>query len=136
MAFRAIVSAQSGLASTRRILATLSAIVFVLLAMGAMVVVPVVLSYLGLQGTTELVINIARWPLLLIVVSLALAVIYRYGPSRERARWRWITWGSAFAALCWLGGSALFSWYAYHGCHSLLLKERSTPHLQDCWGLV
>ena len=47
-----------------------------------------------------------------VVLNLALAVIYRYGPSREKPRWRWISWGSALAALLWLGISALFSWYA------------------------
>jgi membrane protein len=47
-----------------------------------------------------------------VVLTLALAVIYRYGPSRETSRWRWITWGSALAAILWLGISALFSWYA------------------------
>ena len=44
--------------------------------------------------------------------SVALAFIYRYGPSRREPRWRWITWGSAFAAVAWLAASALFSWYA------------------------
>ena len=33
-------------------------------------------------------------------------------PSRQKPRWRWITWGSAIAALLWLAASALFSWYA------------------------
>jgi len=45
-------------------------------------------------------------------VTLALAFLYRYGPSREKPRWRWITWGSVFAAVAWLGVSILFSWYA------------------------
>jgi membrane protein len=49
---------------------------------------------------------------LFIVVTLALAFLYRYGPSREKARWRWLTWGSVFAAVGWLGVSILFSWYA------------------------
>lgn len=47
-----------------------------------------------------------------VVVALALALIYRFGPSREAPRWRWITWGSAVATILWLGASALFSWYA------------------------
>jgi membrane protein len=46
------------------------------------------------------------------LVALALAFIYRSGPSRTQPRWHWITWGSAFAALAWLAASALFSWYA------------------------
>jgi membrane protein len=91
---------------------TLLAIVFVLAAIGAMLVVPVVLNFLGLGGATELLVKIARWPVLFIVVTLALAFLYRYGPSREKARWRWLTWGSVFAAIAWLAVSILFSWYA------------------------
>ena len=34
---------------------------------------------------------------------------YRYGPSREKAQWRWITWGSVVAAIAWLIVSLLFS---------------------------
>ena len=85
---------------------------FALVAMGAMVVVPIVLNFIGLGGATELVIKIARWPALVIVVTLALAFLYRYGPSREKPQWRWITWGSAVAAVSWLVISILFSWYA------------------------
>lgn len=47
-----------------------------------------------------------------LVLTFVLAVIYRYGPSRETAQWRWITWGSAIAALLWIAVSGLFSWYA------------------------
>jgi membrane protein len=86
--------------------------VFALVAIGVMVVIPIVLNFIGLGGATEMVIKIARWPALLIVVSLPLAFLYRYGPSREKPRWRWITWGSAVAAVCWLIVSILFSWYA------------------------
>src|SRR6266404_8225053 len=43
---------------------------------------------------------------------LGLAVLYRYGPSRAKPKWRWITWGSVFAAIAWLAVSILFSWYA------------------------
>src|SRR5947207_8156479 len=91
---------------------TLLAIVFVLLAIGAMVVVPIVLNFLGLGGATEMIFKIARWPALFVVVTLALAVIYRYGPSREKPRWRWISWGSVLAAVCWIGVSILFFCYA------------------------
>ena len=91
---------------------TLLAILFVLLAISAMVVVPIVLNFLGLGGATEMIFKIARWPALFVVVAWALALIYRYGPSREKPRWRWISWGSVLAAVCWIGVSILFSWYA------------------------
>jgi membrane protein len=91
---------------------TVLTIVFVLLAIGALVVVPIALNFLGLGGATELLVKIARWPALFIVVTLALAFLYRYGPSREKPWWRWLTWGSVFAGIAWLGVSILFSWYA------------------------
>jgi membrane protein len=91
---------------------TVLAIIFVLGGIGVMIVLPIVLNFVGLGGATEMVIKIARWPALLIVVTLALAFLYRYGPSREKPQWRWITWGSAVAAVSWLVVSILFSWYA------------------------
>jgi len=69
-------------------------------------------SYVGLGSEIAQILNVGRWPVLLIVLMFALVLIYRFGPNRERAKWRWITWGSAIAALLWLGASALFSWYA------------------------
>ena len=90
---------------------TFGAMAFVLIALAAMTVLPVVLSYLGLSRVTELLIKIGRWPVLLVVVSFAIALIYRYGPSRDQPKRRWITPGSVFAALAWLCLSLLFSWY-------------------------
>jgi membrane protein len=91
---------------------TLGALVIILLAILAMIVLPIALNYLGLAAAMERVLTLGRWPLLLIAISLAIALIYRYGPSREQARWRWLSWGSAFAAIVWLAASILFSWYA------------------------
>jgi membrane protein len=90
---------------------TLGAMVFVLIALAAMTILPVVLSYVGLSRAVELLIKFGRWPVLLLVVSVTIALIYRYGPSRDRPMWRWISPGSAFAALAWLCLSLLFSWY-------------------------
>lgn len=87
-------------------------IVFALLAMGALVALPVVLNFVGLGSITELLLKIGRWPVLFVGVALALAVLYRFGPSRSQPKWRWITWGSTFAAIAWIVLSVLFSWYA------------------------
>jgi membrane protein len=90
---------------------TITGILFVLLAMAGVVVLPVVLGFLGLEGTTDLLLRLARWPVLALVIMLMLAAIYRYGPSREKAQWRWVTWGSGVATVGWLAGSIGFSWY-------------------------
>jgi membrane protein len=42
---------------------------------------------------------------------LGLSVLYRYGPSRESAQWRWLSVGAVFATVAWLLSSALFTWY-------------------------
>ena len=90
---------------------TLGLIVFVLLALAVLTIVPLALSYLGLSRVTELLVKLGRWPFLLVVVSLMIALIYSYGPSRDNPQWRWISPGSAFSAIAWLCVSALFSWY-------------------------
>jgi membrane protein len=93
------------------LLYTLAAIVLMLLAIGVVVVLPVALQYVGLSDRADLLVRAGRWPGLLIILTLALAFIYRYGPSRETPRWRWVTPGSALAVILWLAVSALFSWY-------------------------
>jgi membrane protein len=91
---------------------TIGIIGFMLVALGAMVVLPVILDYVGLGGVGETIIKLLRWPILLLGVGLGIACIYRYGPNRDKAKWRWITWGSALASIMWLAASILFSWYA------------------------
>jgi len=91
---------------------TLGGIVLALIAVAAVVALPVALNFVGLGKATELLLAIGRWPALFLVVALWLALIYRYGPSRERVEWRWITWGSGIAAALWIAASILFSWYA------------------------
>jgi membrane protein len=91
---------------------TAGAIVMALAAMGAVVVVPVVFDFFGFHDSSELLVKLLRWPALFVLVALAVSFVYRYGPSRERAKWRWITPGSGLAAAVWLGISILFSWYA------------------------
>ena len=91
---------------------TVAAVGCVLLALGAVVVIPVALNYLLLSDATDLLVRLARWPIMFVGLALALACIYRFGPSRNAPRWRWITWGSVAAAALWLGASGLFSWYA------------------------
>ncbi|WP_431270634.1 YihY/virulence factor BrkB family protein [Dankookia sp. P2] len=90
---------------------TVAGILFIVLAMVGVVAIPVVLNFVGLGGTLDTVLRLARWPVMLLAVGLFLACLYRYGPSRERAQWRWVSWGSAFASVSWIAFSLGFSWY-------------------------
>jgi membrane protein len=92
-------------------LITCGMIGFIILAISAVVLAPVVLTFVGFATRVEQLLAILRWPILLVVVGIWLAVIYRYGPSRRDPKWRWVTWGSVTAAMLWLTASMLFSWY-------------------------
>jgi membrane protein len=90
---------------------TLAAVGFILLSLAGIVVLPVLLDFVGLGSGLEWLLAIARWPVLLTVVLAGLAVLYRYGPSRDKAEWKWVTPGGIVAAVLWLVVSMLFSWY-------------------------
>jgi membrane protein len=94
------------------LLFTISAIVGVMVLFVAVAAVPVIMNFLRLGGVLDFVIWAGRWPVIFVLVVLALAVLYRFGPCRPNVRWRWITPGSFVAALGLLIISMLFSWYA------------------------
>jgi membrane protein len=75
------------------------------------VAVPLAVSLLPLGSALEIVLLAVRWLLLFGVAVLGLAVVYRFAPDRQPARWRWVTPGSLIAASLWLIGSVLFAFY-------------------------
>ncbi|MER2248616.1 YihY/virulence factor BrkB family protein [Methylorubrum podarium] len=89
---------------------TAGALLFVVIALAGIVAVPVAIQFVGMSGDAWW-LALLRWPALFVVVILMLAVLYRYGPSRDAPRWRWVTPGGSLAAFLWLAGSLLFSWY-------------------------
>jgi membrane protein len=93
------------------LLFTLGCVVGLLLAIAAVVVLPLVLDLLGLSALTESIIFYLRWPALVFLLVTFLSTLYRFGPSRREAKWSWLTPGSVVAALLWLLGSYLLSWY-------------------------
>ena len=94
---------------------TFAALIFVMVILAAVVALPVGLSFIGYGGPDPMLL--LRWPLLLAGFILALSVLYRYGPSREAARWRWVTWGSVAVAALWLLASLAFSEYVGRFAH-------------------
>lgn len=90
---------------------TLGILVFAVLAIGAVAAIPVMLDYLYLGNATEWLIWLGRWPALIGILMIGLAALYRFGPSRDDAQWKWVSPGAIFASVAWLLGSVLFSWY-------------------------
>jgi membrane protein len=90
---------------------TVGMLVFLLASIGAIVEAPLALAFLGHQN---LALSVLRWPMLVLAAVAGLALLYRFGPSRNHEQWRWVSWGSVAAALLWLVASLLFSFYVAH----------------------
>lgn len=90
---------------------TLFLIVGVLIAFGATLAAPALLGSIGLSQGAQAAVTYGRWPLLAILTIFGLAVVYRYGPSREHPQWRWVSPGAVVATIVWLIGSIAFSIY-------------------------
>ncbi|QFT93153.1 hypothetical protein FIU86_09875 [Roseovarius sp. THAF9] len=90
---------------------TLLVIVGLIIAIGAMIVLPALIGYLGLPETVETAIIWLQWPLFTFLTVLGLSVLYRFGPSRANARWRWVSPGAVVATILWLIGTVGFSIY-------------------------
>ncbi|WP_321345919.1 YihY/virulence factor BrkB family protein [Breoghania sp.] len=90
---------------------TFGAIFTGVLLIFAIGVIPTVLALVDLGYLTGRFIALIRWPVLLAVIGLGFTLIYRYGPSREKAKWRWLTWGSGLATPLWVSASFAFSYY-------------------------
>jgi membrane protein len=90
---------------------TLAGFAAFLLVIAAVVVLPLVLDPIGLGSEVGTLTRIGRWPVLLLMLLVGLAVLYRYGPNRRAPRWQWVSVGSVFAVVTWMIGSFLFSWY-------------------------
>ncbi|NEI74803.1 YihY family inner membrane protein [Rhizobium lusitanum] len=90
---------------------TFGALIIAIVLIAAIGVLPAALAYLWLDRWQELLARFGRWPFILVFVGCGIAVIYRYGPSREQAKLKWLSWGVVFSTLLWLVASILFSFY-------------------------
>jgi membrane protein len=90
---------------------TSGGIAALLLMVSAVVAVPLALDRVGLAPESQFIVSLARWPLMVVILLGALGLLYRFGPSRRSARWEWLSVGTLAAALLWIAGSSLLSWY-------------------------
>ncbi|MFD2191974.1 YihY/virulence factor BrkB family protein [Pistricoccus aurantiacus] len=94
-----------------KLVLTFGAILMTLITLATVVALPAVVDFLGLGDTLSTVVNLARWPILMVVLMIALAILYRYAPDRDKPRWQWLSVGSVVAILLWIIGSIGFSIY-------------------------
>jgi len=95
----------------------MGAILSLLLAIGAVVALPLLLDRIGLGHLTILLMDYGRWPILTLGLIVGLAVLYRYGPSRREPKWTWVSVGSLIASVLWIAASAVLSLYLEKYAH-------------------
>jgi membrane protein len=93
------------------LLLTLGAIVFVLLTLALVAIVPAVLNALQLGTFINLIVQIVRWVLLIVLIIAALAVVYRLAPDRDAPQFKWTSVGALVAGVLWVLASLGFSLY-------------------------
>jgi len=65
----------------------------------------------GLGSTAVMVWDIAKWPVLILIVSLMIALLYYASPNVKHPKFQWVSPGSLLAVLLWIAASALFAFY-------------------------
>jgi membrane protein len=90
---------------------TFGLIAMTLLTLGFIALVPVVVDVLQIASPLDQLIVWLRWLALLMVMSLVIALLYRFGPYRKAARWEWVNTGTLVATCLWLLGSGGLSLY-------------------------
>lgn len=96
---------------TTTLIFTVAGIIFLVTAIAGVIALPLLLKLAGLETLASELVSFLRWPFMLVAVGTSLAFIYRFGPSRRDARWRWVSWGSGIAGVIWIAASMVFSWY-------------------------
>ena len=65
----------------------------------------------GLGSTAVMVWDIAKWPVLVLVVSFMIALLYYAAPNIRHPKFHWVSPGSLMAVVLWIVASALFAFY-------------------------
>jgi len=93
------------------VLFTLASVVFLCAAVFGLAVLPPLLESLELGSKGQLALNIVRFPVLVLLMSIALSVLFNLGPNREVPKYRLTTAGAITATLLWIALSGALSIY-------------------------
>lgn len=99
---------RSALAITLTLLGT----ILCLFAIVVVVALPAITGMFNLGATFETLSAGIGWVALLAIFTFYLSCVYRFGPCRQKAKWKWVSAGSVIAAVLWALTSLLFTWYA------------------------
>ncbi len=90
---------------------TMFLVLGLLLSLGATMGIPAALSFIELGGILEPIVLAGSFVLVALLTIFGLAVLYRYGPSRDAPEWSWASVGAVVGCALWLIGSVAFAYY-------------------------
>ena len=90
---------------------TLGLVIGGVLAIVLVAILPAAVQLLAIGSVTKWLLLLAQWPLLIVLGLAGLAVLYRFGPDRDKPRWRWVTPGAIAATVFWIVASVGFTVY-------------------------
>jgi membrane protein len=82
-----------------------------IIAIALVAVLPAAVQFFDLGGATKWLLLLVQWPLLIVLVMLGLAVLYRYAPDRDKPQWRWVSSGAIAGTILWVVASIGFTVY-------------------------
>jgi hypothetical protein len=77
---------------------------------GASLLTTQVVAQLGIDQVTVDIVSLLRWPLVFVLLSAAVAILYHFAPN-FRAPWRWCLAGGALFSIAWILATGLFALY-------------------------
>ena len=90
---------------------TLAQLVGGIVIISLVAVLPAAVQFLDVGAATKWLLLVVQWPLLIVMVMLGLAVLYRYAPDRDKPQWRWVSPGAVAATILWVIASIGFTIY-------------------------
>ncbi len=90
---------------------TFGAILAIVLAVSLIVVLPIVMDFIGIGSFANDVLLVVRWPFLAFLFVFGIAVVNRFGPSRNTAKWRWVSVGAILGTLMIMVASGGLAFY-------------------------
>ena len=100
---------------------TLGGILGAALTLALLVFLPALLDFVPehfgmalIEAQTQTLIRLGSPVLMVLFITLAFSLLYRFGPARQEARWYWVAPGAIVSTVLWLIASAGFSYYVGH----------------------
>jgi len=121
-----------------RVGTTIALVIMLVIAVAIVVLTGPIASQVGtafgIGHATVLIWDIAKWPVLLIIVSVMFSLLYKASPNVRQPAFRWISAGGIVAVIIWLIASGLFAVYvSFSGSYNKTYGSLATVIIFLVW---